>query len=92
MSRTKANRIASRGNTHNRSSLSNENFVVLWQSAPNMRAVEKGYDLGVKAAQQRATNLRKRGVKLKRFSRGKTDINVEKLNGIAKKALAKLKS
>ncbi len=75
--------------TIRRSTMTNEAFVTLWQSAATQDAVDKGYDLGVKAASQRASILRKKGVKLKKFARTAAVIDIEALNKIASKSAAK---
>ena len=69
--------------------MSNEEFVALWQSSDNQSAIETGYDLGLKAASQRASILRKKGVELKKFSRGVKVIDIDALNKIAKKSVVK---
>lgn len=73
--------------TIRRSTMTNEEFVALWQSSESKEDIETGYDLGLKAASQRASILRKKGVELKKFGRGMKEIDVEALNKIAKKSV-----
>lgn len=72
--------------TIRRSSMTNEEFIVLWQSLDTKEAIDKGYDLGILAAGQRATILRKKGVELKKFGRSTTPLDIEALNKLAKKS------
>ena len=75
--------------TIRRSTMSNEDFIVLWQSSLNKDAVGKGYDLGLAAASQRASILRKKKVDLKKFGRGVQVFDIEALNKLAKKSAVK---
>ena len=75
--------------TIRRSTVTNEDFVVLWQGAADKDSVETAYDLGFQAASQRAFHLRKKGVELKKFGRGVQVLDIEALNKLAKKSVVK---
>ena len=75
-----------------RSKTSHEDFIVLWQSSPDLATLNEKYDLGSKSATARAGQLRKRGIEMKKFLTGRRLVlDVEALNKLAKKSLPKAK-
>ena len=80
------------GDRSRRSKTSLDDFIVIWQSSPDLATINEKYDLGSKAATARAGRLRKRGVELKKFLTGhRLVLDVEALNKLAKKSLPKAK-
>lgn len=75
-----------------RSAMSNNDFVTLWESSPDVVTIGKKYDLGLVSAQQRAMRLRRLGVKLKKFHRAGHVVDVDALNAIVKKSQGQTKA
>ena len=63
--------------------LSNEEFVVAWQSAETIADAAKKTHLSKAAVAHRAARMRKAGVPLKRFKEVGARFDVEKLTEIA---------
>ena len=64
--------------------ISNEEFVLIWQTASSRKDVAEKTGLSVFSVSARATKLRKAGVNIKKFPRGRVGtadvINVDALN------------
>jgi len=52
--------------------ISNEEFVLIWQNATSRKDVSDKTGLSVFSVSARATKLRKAGVNIKKFPRGRT--------------------
>ena len=75
---------ATTADTSVRSSMTDAEFVKMWQEAESLDVINELYDLGGKAAQSRAIKLRKLGVGLKKFGRGNEKKDIDSLNALAK--------
>jgi transposase len=69
------------------SNTSIENFVIAWQNSSSREEVAAKCDMSPSSVSSMASRLRKAGVKLKLFSKGrkklsKNDFSVEKLNSL----------
>jgi biotin operon repressor len=65
--------------------ISNEEFVLIWQSATSRKDVAEKTGLSIYVVSARAAKLRKAGVNIKKFPRGRTivdTVDVEALNKI----------
>ena len=63
-----------------------ETFVRLWQDADNVAEVVAVTGTTEAAARSRASYLRKQGVPLKKFGRGRPPLDLARLNAVAKGA------
>lgn len=63
--------------------VSNEDFVVAWQRGESIDAVAKALGCHVSGVRGRANRLRKAGVPLKEFPRGRQRIDVQALKALA---------
>jgi len=64
--------------------ISHEDFVRIWQAANSAEEARDAMGLSYSGCTQRATQLRKRGVRLKKFAPGRgpgvSEVDVERLN------------
>lgn len=63
-----------------------EEFVQIWQRSGTLTEAADALGVGNQSASVRAMRYRKRGVKLKMFSRGRDSLDVEGLNRLIRKA------
>ena len=68
-----------------RASIDARTFVEVWQRADTVQAVAEVLGVKPSSASQRATNLRREGVKLKKMPKNKRAYNVDELNELASK-------
>ena len=67
-------------------SVTNAEFVLIWQQASSVEEVANKLGILKGSASQRASNLRKKKVKLKRMPRSVSQYTVEELNSLIEQA------
>ena len=69
--------------TDKRNTTDAKTFIKVWQTAPSVKSVCDKLGLLPSSASQRATNLRKRGVKLKKMPRNSQGYDLTELQNLA---------